>query len=164
MKYKVNEEKYVFKEDGIYSKYFNKKLTGHVTVDGYVLLSPQCEDGKAHSSYYHIFMWEHFNGEVPDGMQINHIDENKENNCIWNLELLTPKENCNYGNRTAKNIANRDAKRSVYQYSLNGELISTFNSVREAERKTGFTCSNISKACRGLFKTYKGYKWSYTPL
>ena len=164
MKNKIDESKYLIKEDGIYSKYFHRKLKGHVSVDGYVILTLQCEDGKPHSMYYHIVMWNHFYGEVPDGLQINHIDENKENNCLWNLELLTPKDNCNYGNRTSKNIANRASKRNVYQYSLDGKLIKIFNSVREAEKITGFCCSNISKACRGIFKTYKGYRWSYEPL
>lgn len=39
---------------------------------------------------------------IPKGLQINHKDENKENNCIENLELMTNKENCNYGSRNAR--------------------------------------------------------------
>lgn len=35
-------------------------------------------------------------------MQINHKDENKANNCIDNLELMTNKENCSYGTRNAR--------------------------------------------------------------
>lgn len=35
-------------------------------------------------------------------MQINHKDENKANNCIGNLELMTNKENCSYGTRNAR--------------------------------------------------------------
>lgn len=162
--YTIDETRYFFRKDGVYSKYFGRKLKGHKTVDGYVLIGPICTDGKQHWFYYHKVIWEYFNGEVPEGLQINHIDENKENNCLWNLELLTPKDNCNYGNRTSKNIANRASKRTVYQYSLDGKLINIFNSVREAEKITGFCCSNISKACRGKFKTYKGYRWSYEPL
>ena len=41
-------------------------------------------------------------GTIPKGLQINHKDENKENNCIENLELMTNKENCNYGSRNAR--------------------------------------------------------------
>ena len=31
-----------------------------------------------------------------------HKDEDKENNCIENLELMTQKENCNYGTRNQR--------------------------------------------------------------
>ena len=33
---------------------------------------------------------------------INHIDENKENNCTNNLEWCTAKYNCNYGTRNSR--------------------------------------------------------------
>ena len=34
--------------------------------------------------------------------QVNHKDENRKNNNINNLEWVTNKENCNYGNRNLK--------------------------------------------------------------
>lgn len=37
-----------------------------------------------------------------DKLQVNHKDENKHNNCLDNLEWLTPKENVNYGTGIAK--------------------------------------------------------------
>ena len=36
-------------------------------------------------------------GVISEGMQINHKDENKVNNRIDNLEIMTNKENCSYG-------------------------------------------------------------------
>ena len=166
MKHKIDLNCYTIKEDGIYSNYFNRKLKGHETIDGYVLTRVSCEDGKTHDIYYHIIMWEYFNGMIPDGLQINHKDENKGNNCISNLELMTPKDNINYGSRTEKNIISRNGvgKRTVYQYALDGTLVKTYPSTRKASMETGFCQVNIAKACRGLFKQYKGYRWSYQPL
>ena len=40
----------------------------------------------------HRAVWKFYNGDIPKGMQIHHKDENKDNNDISNLELLTPSE------------------------------------------------------------------------
>ena len=40
----------------------------------------------------HIFVWEKYNGKVPNGYYVHHIDGNKNNNSIENLILMTPHE------------------------------------------------------------------------
>ena len=40
------------------------------------------------------FIYECFNGVIPNGMQVDHKDDNRENNKLSNLQLLTPKQNC----------------------------------------------------------------------
>lgn len=42
----------------------------------------------------HRLVMTSFIGKVPKGNQINHIDGNKYNNNLYNLEYCTPKENC----------------------------------------------------------------------
>lgn len=44
----------------------------------------------------HRFMWECFNGAIPEGLVVNHIDHNKQNNALSNLELLTQEANVQY--------------------------------------------------------------------
>lgn len=41
----------------------------------------------------HRAIWEAVHGEIPDGLEINHINGVKDDNRIENLELVTPKEN-----------------------------------------------------------------------
>jgi hypothetical protein len=41
----------------------------------------------------HRAVYSFFQGEIPDGMQINHKDGNKNNNALSNLEMVTPREN-----------------------------------------------------------------------
>lgn len=41
----------------------------------------------------HRLVWEYFNGSIPKDKCINHIDGNKQNNCLYNLECVSYKEN-----------------------------------------------------------------------
>jgi hypothetical protein len=43
--------------------------------------------------YIHRAVWAAFNGKIPSGMQINHLNFIKDDNRLRNLELTTPKEN-----------------------------------------------------------------------
>ena len=92
----------------------------------------------------------------PNGYKfVNHKDENKQNNCVDNLEWCDTKYNCNYGTRN-KRIAE---KRSIAIYCV--ELDKVFQSTREVERITGIANSSISKCCKGKLKSAGGYHWEY---
>ena len=50
--------------------------------------------GLANKIYFnHRVIWEIFNDKIPDGLVINHIDNNYLNNKISNLEIVSTKEN-----------------------------------------------------------------------
>lgn len=49
----------------------------------------------------------------------------------------------------------------VYQYDLEGQLLATFNSAREASKRLGIGLSSITRCCRGERKQTSGYKFSY---
>jgi group I intron endonuclease len=54
------------------------------------------------------------------------------------------------------------SKRSVQQFTKDGEYITTFMSIKEAAEFVGVSTSCISECCNGKQKTAAGYKWSYT--
>ena len=91
--------------------------------------------------------------------EVNHINENKQDNRVENLEWADRKANCQYGSRTKK-IASQ-LSRPVIQMSLGGEILETFASSREVERKLNFSASHINECCNGKRKTSNGYKWEY---
>lgn len=100
---------------------------------------------------------------------INHKDENKENNCVENLEWCSVAYNNTYANRHKKVaeklcgiLTNRaDQSKRVAQYTLGGELVSTYPSIMEAARQTRFSQGNICDCCREKHRTAYGYIWKY---
>lgn len=57
-------------------------------VDGYYILHFHCGEISVHR-----VIWTLLKGDIPDGMQINHINNDRQDNRICNLEVVTPKEN-----------------------------------------------------------------------
>lgn len=82
--------------------------------------------------------------------QVNHIDENKSNNNVDNLEYC----DCQY------NIDYSRAK-PVNQYSLDGRLLNTYKSTHEASRKTGINQGDISCCCRGKYRQAGNFIWKF---
>ena len=126
--------------------------------DGYLHVF-LCKDGKPTIFSVHRLAYEAFNGKIPEGMQVNHIDEDKTNNRLDNLNLMTPKENTNWGT----GIERRAKKHSkpIIQYSLNGDKLAEYPSVCDAARKLTINIGNISSALKGMRKTAGGYIFRY---
>lgn len=96
----------------------------------------------------------------PDNLpQVNHKDENKENNCVDNLEWCTNYYNCHYGNHI-ENVAKKNRK-PVYSIDEDGN-IEHFDGIRAAVRTlTGKdnSGSQISAVINGKRKTAYGRQW-----
>ena len=87
--------------------------------------------------------------------EINHIDENKKNNSVENLEWCDRRYNVNYGTR------NERVSRKILQYSKSGEFIREWQGAREVERVLGIDNSHINACCRGKQKSAYGFIWRY---
>lgn len=129
---------------------------------GYLYVFLTNNEGKSVPYYLHRLIYTAAYGEIPKGMQINHIDENKQNNCISNLNLMTCKENVNWGTRNER--AGKALSKILSKPLVilkNGKTISYFESTVEAERN-GFNKGHLSEVCNGKRKTTKGcyaYYW-----
>ena len=154
-----NFTKYEVYEDGRIWSYSHKKFLKLETIkDGYQRVCLLNNEGKIKKYLVHRVVYEAVTGNpIPEGLQVNHIDEDKTNNHITNLNLMTCKQNNNYGTRTERAAKAHNKQVGAYR---NGELVMTFQSTMEAKRN-GFSQSGISECCNGKRKTHKGYEWKY---
>lgn len=113
----------------------------------------------------HRFIYEAFNGEIPEGLQIHHIDNDRLNNSIDNLEAITASENSTIARATSQ--VDRTIK-SVGVYTKDGELLATYKSATEAERLTlntiKFKHQRISECLRGAKEDHRGYVYKRVDL
>ena len=85
---------------------------------------------------------------------INHIDGNKFNNTLDNLELITRKENIMHSLYTLKQNV-----KEVLQYNIDGVLLNNYPSMTKAAEAINGNVGGISQACNGKIKSYKGFIW-----
>ena len=146
------------------------KITGHRTIPekilkpnsdgaGYLYVSLS-RDGKKKNPKIHRLVAEAFIPNSENLPQVNHIDEDKSNNRVTNLEWSTSLNNLNYSNVIEK--GNSARKKKVIQRSFDGEVIAIYPSMAEAVKTIGVNNhSLISMCCSGKRKSAYNYLWEY---
>ena len=130
-----------------------KILTPCVDKKGYLFVSLHGKQLRVHRLVALAFLPREEGKDI-----INHKDENKQNNAVWNLEWCTPSYNLNYnGNR--RKIADKH-KKIVYAFK-DGVLIQSFNSITEAAKCLGVSINQISSCLHGRTKQVCGLRWSF---
>lgn len=147
--------KYEVYEDGkIWSYKTNKFLKPETSTSGYQQVMLSDNEGNIKMYQVHRVVYQAVTGEpIPSGLEVNHINENKSDNRFENLNLLTHKENINFGTR------NERCSKEVGAFQ-NGKLVMIFHSTQEAGRN-GFDQGTVAACCRGERKTHKGFEWKY---
>ena len=116
--------------------------------------------------YIHRLVCEAFIPNTENKPEINHINENKRDNRVENLEWVTKKENMNR-NDIGKRVWEKAElhkysglnKKIVGQYK-NGKLIKKYSPIKTVI-DDGFKLSCIYDCLRGKSKHHKGYIWKY---
>lgn len=135
---------------------------------GYLMVSLSL-NGKVFNRYIHRLVATEFLEKKEGKTTVNHIDGNKHNNNVDNLEWATPSENIKHsfdvlGKKSPmfgkKGASNKNSK-TVYQISKNGLVIKKWDCVSDAARFLNCNPSQIINVIAGRGKTCKGYFWSY---
>lgn len=117
-----------------------------------------CKDGVPKPRLVSLLVWEAFNGPIPEGYEVNHINENKEDNRLENLNLMTRKENVNWG--TGIRRAAKAQRKMIEQYTLDGTHICTWFGLRTVKEE-GFNPGKVCMCCQGKRSKHKGFIWKY---
>ena len=103
--------------------------------------------------FVHRFVWECFYGLIPEGKVIDHINDDKEDNRLCNLQLLTQQENCK---KSAKNrdytfiTEIKNNKKCVKAINIETNEVSYFNSMYAVYQHLGINFGIVKMVCEGL--------------
>lgn len=128
------------------------------------------KDKKYHTKYVHRLVAIAFVPNPDNKSQVNHIDGNKLNNNVSNLEWVTPSENQLHAIKlhlrepspmtNKKGILNHNSK-PIIQLTLDGRFVKCWDCISDAAKYYGVNPTNISNAVCGRHKTSNGFLWRY---
>ena len=165
------DERYKHKQ-WILKQYEDKNSYMYVTLQ---------KDKKRKTIKVHRLVAEHFIENENNYPCVNHIDSNRKNNDVSNLEWVTHKQNMEHavknhrfdnmaklnskrmkGNKLNGYIyANEITKKKIIQCDLDDNFIKEYQSISEASRQTGITITSISYCANGIRKSGGGYLWHF---
>jgi len=141
-------------KDGRTRTYVGKNLVPKIDRHGYkrVALGRQNDNIAIHRLVAQTFI------DNPNNYPcINHIDGNKLNNSIENLEWCTYSENLIHAYKTKLN----PRPKRVKQMTMDGVLIKEWESATQCSKETGISRSKIGECCLGKRKAHRGYRWVF---
>lgn len=151
---------YISNYGNIYDSLKKKNVILTINNKGYLYYNSYIN--KKRKIYFpHRLVGIHFIDNPNKYPQINHIDGNKTNNHVDNLEWCTQKHNTRHAvSKGLINTATQGGK-PVIQMSLDGEYINSFLSISDAARNIKGSNEHIGNVCRGKGKTAYGYIWKF---
>ena len=133
---------------------------GNKTHRGYLNVGMRKHGQSGVKSYQvHRFVWECFNGVIPEGKGIDHINDDKEDNRLSNLQLMIPKENCK---KTAKDrdysfaINNHENRKCIKAINKNTNEVSYYYSMYAVNQHLGINAGIVKMVCEGLNNNKSG--------
>jgi hypothetical protein len=134
------------------------RIVGYNTSSGYIAVRINNSNILAHRLV--CMAWKPVDN--PEMYVVNHLDNNRKNNRIVNLEWTTNTENLRHYNTNFLVRGSRNQGRPVKQLSRDGKtVIAIFASGKEASEKTGVNRSHITEVCRNNGKSAGGFIWQY---
>lgn len=156
---KIKEYNYKISSDGQIKHLHSQRILKPYPRKGYLSCTLSKNGIKKSYSIHRLVAKKYIINDDPTNKTlVNHKDGNKKNNKVENLEWVTAQKNVEHA--INNNLIKRN-KKAVHQCDLSGNIINTFESIKEAEQQTGISSKHIPSVCRGKKQTCGGYKWVY---
>jgi len=164
----IKESNYEISDKGVLRNRITKKvLKYHLNHHGYYKVQIDIGEGKK-DYFVHRLIAMVFLTKIEGKDYINHINSNKLDNRVENLEWCTVQENNAHAYINNLNMAK---KKAVIGKNINTGEIVEFDSLYQAakyvsnknfnEKQISSVSYSIKLCCIGKLKTTKGYKWEY---
>ena len=153
------ENKYQVSNFGrVRNKVTHRLLKHGLNKNGYHRVNLYNESGMK-SKFVHRLVAQAFIPNPDNKPQVNHIDEDKTNNIVSNLEWMTAKENNNYGTRTER--VSKIQSIPIIATNLKTGKSQEFYGTNECARQLSLDSGNICKVLKGRRTQFKGYTFKY---
>lgn len=126
-----------------------RPVSKHITKKGYERASLY-KQGVSRLHMVHKLMMITFNPTKSQHMEVNHKNRIRNDNRLDNLEWLTHTDNIRYSKG-----------KSINQYDLQGNFITSWVCIRDVERKLNIDHRQICDCLKGRQKTCHNYIWKY---
>ena len=128
--------------------------TGNKRKNGYLFCMVRKHGQNGQKGFYvHRFVYEYFNGIIPDGKVIDHVNNIKDDNRLCNLQLMTHPENCKKSAKrrdytfVAKNHQN---KKCVKATNSDTNEVSYYNSMYAVQQHLGINAGIVKMVCEKI--------------
>jgi hypothetical protein len=152
------EERYQISDKGRLRNKQTNKVLKQSTTNGYIQCSLHSTNGKTVTMATNRAVALAFIPTDDTSLYVNHIDHNKLNNCVDNLEWIDQKENIRQAGALGR-IKRHNKK--VVRIGNNGDPDVVYNSTTEAAKAHEVDRTTVSAALRGKNPTAAGFRWKY---
>ena len=146
---------YEVSSSGLVRNAYTKELLALQLNNGYLCVKLRHDNERKQRSVHRLVIESFLNTKIDEAMVVNHIDGNKQNNALGNLEIVTQSENVLH----ALSVSKTRKTTCVIQYDSNNVEVARYDSIRSAASAVGVSAANISNVLNGSQKTCLGFKW-----
>ncbi len=130
-------------------------LKGSTLPTGYIAVTMSDQHGAPKNKRVHVLVATTFLDKQPECTTVNHLDRNRSNNKVSNLQWATTSEqNLN------RELTHSYKGRPLYQFDLNGTGIARWETITQASKNSGLIHQMIRWSCIN-HKPHGGFHWRY---